>query len=181
MHGRAKPELERAVAEDRADCGSWLCLALVREGEGDTQGCVAACEQVLLLEPEDPEALVVLEQARLASRAASRAECPTSRSPQQEQDPAGRKCTPVRGESVDILGLADGLLAAGKLVNAEKLYGRYVDTPRGARALVGLARCAAAQRQYALALAHLREVQRFAPDYPNLATLTDEMHAALKR
>ena len=74
----------------------------------------------------------------------------------------------------ELLDLAEEHLVAGRLDTAEELFAAQSTRVAGAReatarALMGLAHCAAARECYHEALGHLQEAQSAAPHYPSLA------------
>ena len=78
-----------------------------------------------------------------------------------------------------MLDLADALLAAGSVLNAEKLYARYVRSSLAAHAHLGLARCASLRGQHPEAIWHLRNAQSLAPDHPGLGAAAHDIVAAI--
>jgi Flp pilus assembly protein TadD len=78
-----------------------------------------------------------------------------------------------------VLSLADALVEAGSVRNAEKLFARHLKGPLGARAHLGLARCACARGQYSQALPHLRAAQRLEPGNPDLRAAIHALLAAM--
>ena len=177
----ALAKLEQAVAADPGDRECWRLLAAVRRERGDYEGCSAAWSRAMMPGSDDA--------AGGASRSAPSGSQATR--PCLERVPGnstvgagadgsrkGSEREPSRSPG-QVLRLADALLRAGSVLNAEKLYARQLQSSLAAQAYLGLARCACARGQYWEALPHLRAAQRLQPDHQDLRPTIDALLAAM--
>jgi tetratricopeptide (TPR) repeat protein len=177
MVTEALAKLEQAVVEDPDDREGWLLVAALREERGDHEGCMGALLRAMLLGADAAPS----SSSRPAPSGARSKPPSSNRAPGRTAADGTPLATPseLSRSPAQVLRLADALLNAGSVLNAEKLFARQLPSPLAAQAHLGLARCACARGQYSQALPHLRAAQRLEPGHPDLRGAIHALLAAM--